>query len=123
GALFLLLVTPPTPLSTPEMYRRYDERAAGRGRDVGGAGEGKEVRGGGRREPVEPGEFLRARREGPHRLAASLHNDLEAAAMDLSPAVGAVKEALLGAGALGAVMSGSGPTVIGVVSDEDHGRR
>jgi 16S rRNA (adenine1518-N6/adenine1519-N6)-dimethyltransferase len=54
------------------------------------------------------------------RLAASLHNDLEPAAFDLLPALAKSKQRLKEAGALGAIMSGSGPTMLGLCRDEDH---
>jgi 4-diphosphocytidyl-2-C-methyl-D-erythritol kinase len=54
------------------------------------------------------------------RLAASLHNDLEPAAFDLLPALAKSKQRVLDAGAVGAVMSGSGPTMLGLCRDEDH---
>jgi 4-diphosphocytidyl-2-C-methyl-D-erythritol kinase len=57
------------------------------------------------------------------RLAASLHNDLEPAAFDLLPGLAAAKPRLLEAGALGAVMSGSGPTMLGLCRDEEHAAR
>jgi 4-diphosphocytidyl-2-C-methyl-D-erythritol kinase len=55
-------------------------------------------------------------------VASLLHNDLEAAALGLRPELVAKKEAMISAGALGAVMSGSGPTIFGVARDEDHAR-
>jgi 4-diphosphocytidyl-2-C-methyl-D-erythritol kinase len=56
----------------------------------------------------------------PERLAATLHNDLEAAAFDLLPGLPKAKQRLVEAGALGAVMSGSGPTMLGLCRDEEH---
>jgi 4-diphosphocytidyl-2-C-methyl-D-erythritol kinase len=54
------------------------------------------------------------------RLADALHNDLEPAAFDLLPGLAKSKERLLDASALGAIMSGSGPTMLGLCADEDH---
>lgn len=56
-------------------------------------------------------------------LAANLYNDLESVVEPLCPAVGQIKRALVEAGALGAVMSGSGPTVLGVARSFDHARQ
>jgi 4-diphosphocytidyl-2-C-methyl-D-erythritol kinase len=56
----------------------------------------------------------------PERLAATLHNDLEVAAFDLLPGLSKAKQRLVEAGALGAVMSGSGPTMLGLCRDEEH---
>jgi 4-diphosphocytidyl-2-C-methyl-D-erythritol kinase len=51
-----------------------------------------------------------------------LHNDLEAAALRLRPELEQKKELLLQAGALGACLSGSGPTLFALAADEDHAR-
>lgn len=47
-------------------------------------------------------------------LVPMLRNDLEAVTMARHPAIAAIKARLLAAGALGALMSGSGPTVFGI---------
>jgi 4-diphosphocytidyl-2-C-methyl-D-erythritol kinase len=68
-----------------------------------------------------PDELLAALAAGDlRRLADALHNDLEPAAFDLLPALAKSKERLLDASALGAIMSGSGPTMLGLCADEDH---
>lgn len=46
-----------------------------------------------------------------------LHNDLESVTISRYPVVGQIKGQLLDVGALGALMSGSGPTVFGVFAD------
>lgn len=46
-----------------------------------------------------------------------LHNDLEAVTAGKYPEIATIKGALVEAGAIGALMSGSGPTVFGVFSD------
>jgi 4-diphosphocytidyl-2-C-methyl-D-erythritol kinase len=53
-------------------------------------------------------------------VASLLHNDLEEAAFRLRPELEAKKESFLEAGALGACMTGSGPTLFAVAEDEDH---
>ena len=55
-------------------------------------------------------------------IAALLHNDLERAAVALRPELAQKKERLLDAGALGAALSGSGPTLFAVATDEGHAR-
>lgn len=50
-------------------------------------------------------------------LLRLLHNDLEPVTISRYPVVGRIKQRLLEVGALGALMSGSGPTVFGVFSD------
>jgi len=57
------------------------------------------------------------------RVAGSLYNSLEAAVAPAHPEIGQMKAALLAAGALGALMSGSGPTVFGVARSLDHARQ
>ena len=56
-------------------------------------------------------------------LAAALESDLEGAALSLRPELADALEALRGAGALGALVSGSGPTVFGVFGDRDAAER
>ena len=51
-----------------------------------------------------------------------LKNDLEPVTMGLYPSLSQLKELLLGAGALGALMSGSGPTVFGIFAGEKQAR-
>jgi 4-diphosphocytidyl-2-C-methyl-D-erythritol kinase len=81
------------PLSTPAVYRAFDE--------VGTPSE------------VEPDVVLQALRTGDAEvLGAALHNDLEVAAVHLRPELADHLDALRAAGALGAIVSGSGPTVI-----------
>ncbi len=48
-----------------------------------------------------------------------LHNDLEAVTAGKYPEISAIKGSLIETGALGALMSGSGPTVFGVFTDTD----
>lgn len=55
-----------------------------------------------------------------HEVADLLYNDLEVAAFKLRPRLQDKKEALLAAGALGAAMSGSGPTMFAIAENEDH---
>ncbi len=55
-------------------------------------------------------------------VASLLYNDLERPAFSLRPELAAKKDSLVAAGALGASMSGSGPTVFGIAADEGHAR-
>lgn len=50
-------------------------------------------------------------------IAAALENDLQPAALSLRPEIGATLDALIRQGALGALVSGSGPTCFGVFDD------
>ena len=91
------------PLSTPEVYRAFDE--------VGTPSE------------IEPDAVLHALRTGdPEALGAALHNDLQTAAFHLRPELEASRDAFLAAGALGAIVSGSGPTVVALAEDARHAR-
>jgi 4-diphosphocytidyl-2-C-methyl-D-erythritol kinase len=59
----------------------------------------------------------------PDRIAASLYNGLEPAARAAYPQIEQMRAALLAAGALGAVMSGSGPTVFGIARSGEQARQ
>jgi 4-diphosphocytidyl-2-C-methyl-D-erythritol kinase len=62
-------------------------------------------------------------RRGAARVAGSLYNGLEAAARAGHPEVARMVAALTAAGALGAIMSGSGPTVFGVARSWEQARQ
>ena len=53
-------------------------------------------------------------------LAEGLLNDLETVSIRIHPILADIKKALIACGALGAVMSGSGPTVFGLFEKEDQ---
>lgn len=57
------------------------------------------------------------------KIAEMLHNDLETVTAAAHPEIGEMERALLAEGALGARMSGSGPTVFGVFDTADACRR
>lgn len=88
-------------LSTPAVYAHFDRlnpRAA---------------------PPVVPDELMGALRAGDaSRLGAALSNDLEPAALELQPQLRRTLEAGRELGALGAVVSGSGPTCAFLVASE-----
>jgi 4-diphosphocytidyl-2-C-methyl-D-erythritol kinase len=105
-----VVATAGTGLSTPAVYRRLDElRAAGAAVDSA-------ERTAARRDAV-----LEALAGGdPERLAGVLHNDMEPAALDLEPGIEPIMRAGRDAGALAALLSGSGPTVVFPVRDAHH---
>ncbi|MPZ88083.1 MAG: 4-(cytidine 5'-diphospho)-2-C-methyl-D-erythritol kinase [Nitriliruptorales bacterium] len=71
------------------------------------------------RSEIEPDAVLQAlRSQDAVALGAALHNDLEPAAFKLRPELRASKEALIEAGALGVVLSGSGPTLLALCEDD-----
>ena len=107
-------------LSTPAVFRRFDELSgiapAGAGRGAGSTG-GPMVR-------DVPEALTAALRAGDARaLAGSLHNDLQAAALDLRPELARVIAVAEEAGALRAIVSGSGPTIAALVEDPGSAQR
>lgn len=91
--------------STAEVYGRFDALGDGRAPDL-------------RAGPQDLADAL-ARGE-LDRIAASLSNDLEPAALDLHPALAAGRERLERVGALGVVLAGSGSTWAGLCRDAAH---
>ena len=76
-----------------------------------------------RRTPPPADELLAALATGdPHRLAATLHNDLQAAAFDLRPDLEHRIETGEAEGALRGMVSGSGPTCVFLCESGDHAR-
>ena len=93
-------------LSTPEVYAECD-RLRGR----------SEVP-----EPVATPALMSALRTGdPHELAPQLANDLQDAALSLRPDLAEVLAAGMEYGALGGIVSGSGPTTAFLVEDNESG--
>jgi len=56
-------------------------------------------------------------------VVRELHNDLEEVSLKLHPELNNLKQILLCHGALGALMSGSGPTVFGIFPDEKSAKK
>lgn len=96
-----VLLAQPFNVSSGDAYRWWDE-------DGGQAGP----------HPAPLTEALKA--DDVETAAGRLFNGLEASVMSRHPQIAEARERLLGAGALGAVMSGSGPTVAGVARDPAH---
>ncbi|MDX6277280.1 MAG: 4-diphosphocytidyl-2-C-methyl-D-erythritol kinase [Nocardioidaceae bacterium] len=72
-------------------------------------------------EPVVPDALLAALRAGDaEALGDALSNDLTEAALSLRPELQDTLEVGIEAGALGAILSGSGPTAMFLASDEQH---
>jgi 4-diphosphocytidyl-2-C-methyl-D-erythritol kinase len=55
-------------------------------------------------------------------IAENLTNALESVTIKLHPEIEEIKTKLIGAGALGVLMSGSGPTVFGLAADMESAR-
>ena len=95
-------------LSTPAVFRRFDELTGT------GAPAVRDV----------PEALTSALRAGDApALAASLHNDLQAAALDLRPELAQVIAVAEEAGALRAIVSGSGPTIAALVENPAGAQR
>lgn len=104
GAFHWVVCTAAESLSTPAVYEAWDTHC----------------------EPgsLRPDDVLAAVSAGdPERLGPALHNDLQPAAEALLPRLRADRKALLDAGALGAVVSGSGPTLLGLAADQAEAHR
>lgn len=73
------------------------------------------------KEPTLSEELLAALRTGdPYVVGAAMHNDLQAAAVRLRPALRKTLAAGDGAGALASIVAGSGPTCLFLAADDDH---
>lgn len=99
-----VIATPRVEVSTARIYRLYDEMC-----------------------PERAAAFPRRSREAKESLAAItrleeltsvLHNDLEEVAVSICPEISAIKSELDHLGALGSLMSGSGPSVFGLFPDK-----
>ena len=96
-------------LSTPEVYGTLDRLRAADGRA------GKAA------EPELSTELMAALRAGDlERLGRSLSNDLQAPAISLFPALRKTLDVGRESGALGALVSGSGPTCLFLARDASH---
>jgi len=92
-------------LATPDVYAELDRV---RGSD-------------GIPDPAVPEELMAALRTGdPYAVGQALHNDLEGAALRLRPALRRTLDLGEEYGALGSLVSGSGPTCLFLAADEDH---
>ncbi|MER6068816.1 4-(cytidine 5'-diphospho)-2-C-methyl-D-erythritol kinase [Streptomyces sp. NPDC001817] len=95
-------------LSTPGVFREFDRLA-----------EGREIP-----EPVASAELLEALAKGDaEALGAAVSNDLQPAALSLFPELAHTLEAGRGAGALAALVSGSGPTTAFLARDAESAEK
>jgi 4-diphosphocytidyl-2-C-methyl-D-erythritol kinase len=101
AGMWFVLVPQPYPVSTAEAYRWWDEDGGITGPD--------------------PTPLLEASRRGDaEALAQLVFNDLEEPVIRRHPHLESVRADLLRAGALAALISGSGPTMIGFVRTRQH---
>lgn len=101
---WIVLCKPPFPIPTPLLFAQADSVAI-------------------RRRPDIPGMVWALENGDLEGVAARLGNVFEEVLPPEFGAVFAIRDALLAAGALGAGMSGSGPTVFGIFREEAAARR
>lgn len=107
--LHWVLVPMDAGLSTPRVYAKLDEMRAAAGQDPTLVP-----------APEVPQELINALVHGDAReVAKHLHNDLQDAAVALMPELSITMHAGLAAGALAAMVSGSGPTIAMLAESED----
>lgn len=101
GTYNWVVCTAAAPLATADVYKSWDRCCAV--------------------NEVQPDAVVQAlRTTDAEALGAALHNDLEPAAFALRPTLEDDKRTLLDAGALGAVLSGSGPTLLALAESQQH---
>lgn len=104
GTFHWVVCTDNEPLATADVYQSWDRACAV--------------------NEVQPDAVVQALRSNDaEALGAALHNDLEPAAQALRPSLVDAKQTLLDAGALGAVLSGSGPTMLGLAASAEDARQ
>jgi 4-diphosphocytidyl-2-C-methyl-D-erythritol kinase len=106
GTWWWVLVPSHIGLSTPDVYRHFDELFP----DAPA-------------EPASADALLAALASGDaHQLAGVLHNDLQLPAIDLRPDLGRLLDRGQAEGALRGIVSGSGPTCVFLCESADHAR-
>lgn len=92
---YVLIAKPPLSASTETVYEKYDALSCVEHPDIDGIIKG-----------LSDADI--------HQVAASMGNVLEQVMLKEYPIIGQIKQAMLDLGAMGALMSGSGPTVFGL---------
>lgn len=111
GELHIVLITSVGGLSTPAVYNRLDELREGANLVPEFA-------------PPTPTELIEALEAGDvEAIARFAHNDLQWAALDLKPELQEVLDRAKAAGALTAIVSGSGPTIFAIAKDAESANR
>lgn len=91
----ILIAKPPVSVSTKAIYEAIDSKEIEDHPDIDGIIEG-------------------LKKQDLNKIASSMGNVLEKVTIDMHPEIAQIKECMLENGALGAMMSGSGPTVFGI---------
>ena len=95
----VLLVKPPINISTPEVYKEFDQAD--------------------KISHPDTDKMLLAIQDGNVKgICENLSNVLETVTVKNNPVISGIKEKMIKNGAIGALMSGSGPTVFGIFEDE-----
>lgn len=106
GMWWWVIVPSRVGLSTPEVYRHFDQMFPNASP-----------------EPPDADQLLSALLTGqPVSLARTLHNDLQEPAIDLRPELGDLIDLGEAEGALRGMVSGSGPSVVFLCESADHAR-
>lgn len=96
----ILIAKPPISVSTKSIYQALDSREIEEHPDIDGIIDG-------------------LKKQDLHQVAGAMGNVLEDVTMEMHPVIGKIKNCMLEHGALGAMMSGSGPTVFGIYDDKN----
>ncbi len=99
---FIVTFTPSVEVSTAFVYKKLDEHGIDVHPDVDG-----------QRQALERGDFST--------VVELMGNVLEPVTLSEVPVISEIKNKMMECGALGAMMSGSGPTVFGVFSEKEAG--
>ena len=101
----ILIGKPPVDVSTKAVYTALDERA------------GSII------HPNVDGQIAALKREDIGGVSRAMGNVLETVTVMTTPAVARIRDLMRSEGATGAMMTGSGPTVFGLYTDESKARR
>lgn len=96
----ILIAKPPVSVSTKAVYEAIDAKEIEEHPDIDGILEGLQ-------------------NQNLDKIAASMGNVLEKVTIEMHPEIAQIKECMLANGAVGAMMSGSGPTVFGIFRDRE----
>lgn len=99
----ILIAKPPISVSTKLVYDKLDSKEIEHHPDIDGLLAG-----------LEAGDI--------HKIAGSMGNVLEKVTIEEYPVIDEIKKSMIAEGALGAMMSGSGPTVFGIFADKHTAR-
>lgn len=100
---YILIAKPPLSASTKTVYEKIDKEGIGSHPDIDGILQGLE-------------------KKDLHQIAASMGNVLEQVMLPEYPVLQEIKDVMRAAGALNAMMSGSGPTVFGIFESRGKAR-